>query len=358
MTDTRSRKPSALSAPAALATQAISAEVLLEKYAKGDERSADDIHRRVARALAAGRGAGAARARGRRASSRRSSAASSPPGASSRRPARALSRDADQLLRAAGRRLDRAGRRRPPRHLHRADRSGRDDAPRRRRRLRLLAHPTARRVGRQHAESNASGPVSYMRVFDRSCETVESAGSRRGAQMGVLRCDHPDIEEFIHAKDRGDLKNFNISVGVTDALHAAPCATAATSSWCTAPSPAPAQKAAAPTSAPTGMWVYRNLPARDAVGADHAVDLRPRRAGRAVPRPHQRRQQPRLLRDHREHQPVRRTAAAGLRLLLPRLDRPDALRARAVRGGCALRRRCASPRWCASRCACSTTCST
>jgi ribonucleoside-diphosphate reductase alpha chain len=112
-------------------------------------------------------------------------------------------------------------------------------------------------------QSSASGPVSYMRVFDRSCETVESAGARRGAQMGVLRCDHPDIEEFIHAKDTGDLKNFNISVGISDAFMAAVQQNSEFTLVHRA-EPGAAQKAAgAYQEKGSGMWIYRKLQARD-----------------------------------------------------------------------------------------------
>ena len=111
--------------------------------------------------------------------------------------------------------------------------------------------------------SFASGPCSYIDVFDHSCATVESAGSRRGAQMGVLRIDHPDVLEFITAKRTpGRWSNFNVSVAVT---HEFMRALQAGEGW-------PLTHRAAPGAAliaqgahqrDDGLWVYRTVPAQE-----------------------------------------------------------------------------------------------
>ena len=109
--------------------------------------------------------------------------------------------------------------------------------------------------------SNASGPVSYMRVFDRSCETVESAGARRGAQMGVLTVTHPDIELFIAAKQNSnELTNFNVSVGVTDEFMNA-VKNKGTFQLTHKAEPSEALKAAGAFQRADGVWVYRTVDA-------------------------------------------------------------------------------------------------
>lgn len=93
--------------------------------------------------------------------------------------------------------------------------------------------------------ADASGPLSFMDVWDAMCRTIMSAGSRRGAMMATMRCDHPDIEAFIEAKkDAARLRMFNLSVLVTDPFMAA-------------------VKANGPWELVFGDKVYKTIPARD-----------------------------------------------------------------------------------------------
>lgn len=111
--------------------------------------------------------------------------------------------------------------------------------------------------------SMASGPCSYINVFDQSCSTVESAGARRGAQMGVLRIDHPDVLEFITAKRTpGRWNNFNVSVGVSDAFMEA---VASDQPWELVHKARPGKKLMdkGAFQRTDGQWVYHTVAARE-----------------------------------------------------------------------------------------------
>jgi ribonucleoside-diphosphate reductase alpha chain len=255
--------------------------VLRDKYAKGDERTADDVYRRVARGLAR----------------------VEPEGERERREAEFL-----QALREgfcpAGRIMSAAGTDiqatlincfvQPVGDSVAEIRDGRVGIYT----ALLQAAETMRRGGGvgydfsairprgarvAGTQSRASGPISYMRVFDRSCETVESAGARRGAQMGVLRVDHPDVLEFIGAKDvraiagrlraaglsgrdleqqlqaARSLSNFNLSVAVTDEFMRLKAA-GGDVELVHAAEPDPAEHPEA-YRRDDGLWVYRRVPA-------------------------------------------------------------------------------------------------
>ncbi|HZE92044.1 MAG TPA: adenosylcobalamin-dependent ribonucleoside-diphosphate reductase, partial [Rhizobacter sp.] len=248
----------------ALPAQAISSEVLLEKYAKGDEQSVDAVNRRVARALAQAEPA-VERSRWESRFAEALNAGFIPAGRIQSAAGTGLSATLiNCFVQPVGDSIAQPDDGHPGIYtalteaaetLRRGGGVGYDFS-----RIR----PRGAWVG--STQSSASGPVSYMRVFDRSCETVESAGARRGAQMGVLRCDHPDIEEFIHAKDRGDLKNFNLSVGVTDAFMQAVQGDTEVELVHRAEPGAAQKKAGAYQQAQAGgggPWVYRKRRARD-----------------------------------------------------------------------------------------------
>jgi ribonucleoside-diphosphate reductase alpha chain len=243
----------------ALAPQDISTEVLLEKYAKGEESTIADVRARVARALAEAEPADRREMWGARflwalengfvPAGRINSAAGTgiqatlincfvqPVGDSV-----SEARDGKPSIYAAVAQAAET--------MRRGGGVGYDFS---------AIRPGGALVRATH--SRASGPVSFMKVFDASCATVESAGARRGAQMGVLRCDHPDIESFIHAKDQGDLTNFNISIGVTDAFMQAVEADGEVELVHEA-EPGMDMIAAGAYRRDDGQWVYRRVPAR------------------------------------------------------------------------------------------------
>jgi ribonucleoside-diphosphate reductase alpha chain len=245
-----------------VAPQQFSLDVLLEKYAKGDEQTADDVYRRVARGVAMAEPAALRETiearfvenlrHGALGAGRIMSAAGTGIAAT-------LINCFVQPVGDAIQGTDEQGL--PGIYV-----------------ALLQAAETMRRGGgvgynfsairpkgaRVHTTgSSASGPCSYMDVFDASCRTVESAGSRRGAQMAVLDCNHPDLLEFIEAKhSKGRWNNFNVSVAVTDEFMRA---VEQNQPWqfVHRAEPSPSLRAANDMQQrEDGLWIYTEKPAR------------------------------------------------------------------------------------------------
>ncbi|MEZ2352272.1 adenosylcobalamin-dependent ribonucleoside-diphosphate reductase [Caballeronia sp. RCC_10] len=247
----------------ALAPQQFSTDVMLEKYAKGDETRVDDIYRRVARGVALAEPAEV------RAKIEAEFVDNFKRGALG----------AGRIMSAAGAGIDATLINCFVQPVGDAIQGVDDNGLPGIYVALLQAAETMRRGGgvgynfsairprgaRVHSTgSAASGPCSYMDVFDASCRTVESAGARRGAQMGILDCTHPDLLEFIAAKHtKGRWNNFNVSVAVSDEFMQA-VADDAIWQLVHKAEPSPAQRTSADIrQRDDGLWVYREVKARE-----------------------------------------------------------------------------------------------